>query len=230
MERKHRTSVFVLEVQEELELYEDSNCNYILFCSGHFFDSFLLVKLARLRRWFPVEEALRLLAIHKPVQCPYVNLLIQTSPVQCRIPLSHFSLASNSLPIFSQNVEPSNATPCPCKSSLNDTSSPSHYTQMNHYSNKDDINTNNNNKNSNANFHNFICKNCDVYSSDSEVAKDDSSNVMNSSNHYSPDVITTDVLSIETVCDNSESTTMMSNSECSKKSELLSLAKSSINS
>ncbi|XP_017493703.1 PREDICTED: diphosphoinositol polyphosphate phosphohydrolase 1-like, partial [Rhagoletis zephyria] len=45
-ERKHRTSVYVLQVGEELTEWEDCK--------------------ARLRRWFPLEEALRLLAVHKP--------------------------------------------------------------------------------------------------------------------------------------------------------------------
>ncbi|OTF74633.1 diphosphoinositol polyphosphate phosphohydrolase 1-like protein, partial [Euroglyphus maynei] len=58
-QRKHRTSVFVLEVHEELDDYEDSK--------------------SRKRCWFPVQEALKLLAIYKPVQCSYIKLMIQTS-------------------------------------------------------------------------------------------------------------------------------------------------------
>ena len=41
-----------------------------------FFDS-----LVRQRSWFPVEKALHLLSITKPVQCTYLNMFIRTSPV-----------------------------------------------------------------------------------------------------------------------------------------------------
>lgn len=56
-ERKHRTSVYILRVTQELEEWEDSK--------------------SRKRRWFAVEEALHLLAEHKPVQAHYVKLLIK---------------------------------------------------------------------------------------------------------------------------------------------------------
>ncbi|CAG2173688.1 unnamed protein product [Oppiella nova] len=56
-ERKHRTSVFVMHVTEELEEWEDSQ--------------------SRKRNWFSIEEALKLLAIHKPVQTTYVKLLVK---------------------------------------------------------------------------------------------------------------------------------------------------------
>lgn len=62
-ERKHRTSVFVLVVTEELEEWEDSQT------------------IGRKRKWFTIEEALNLLAIHKPVQTNYVKLLIKNDKV-----------------------------------------------------------------------------------------------------------------------------------------------------
>lgn len=57
LERKHRTSVYVLIVTEELEEWDDSK------------------SIGRKRKWFPIEEALDLLAVHKPVQVQYVKLL-----------------------------------------------------------------------------------------------------------------------------------------------------------
>ncbi|KAH9530069.1 Nudix hydrolase 3 [Dermatophagoides farinae] len=72
-QRKHRTSVFVLEVHEELDDYEDSK--------------------SRKRCWFPVQEALKLLAIYKPVQCTYIKLMIQTSSS----PKLHLLLSSDQL-------------------------------------------------------------------------------------------------------------------------------------
>ncbi|XP_054153256.1 diphosphoinositol polyphosphate phosphohydrolase 1-like [Oppia nitens] len=56
-ERKHRTSVFIMQVTEELEEWEDSE--------------------SRKREWFTVEEALRLLESHKPIQTTYVKLLVK---------------------------------------------------------------------------------------------------------------------------------------------------------
>ncbi|XP_055933190.1 diphosphoinositol polyphosphate phosphohydrolase 1-like isoform X1 [Argiope bruennichi] len=67
-ERKHRTSVFVLVVTEELDEWEDSKSIGSNF-SG------------RKRKWFPVEEALGLLSIHKPVQCSYLKLLTRNDKV-----------------------------------------------------------------------------------------------------------------------------------------------------
>ena len=82
LERKHRTSVYVLIVTEELEEWDDSK------------------SIGRKRKWFNIEEALDLLvslsiglsftsivndclvylllllqAVHKPVQVQYVKLL-----------------------------------------------------------------------------------------------------------------------------------------------------------
>ncbi|XP_067144061.1 diphosphoinositol polyphosphate phosphohydrolase 1 [Centruroides vittatus] len=62
-ERKHRTSVFVLVVTEELEEWEDSQT------------------IGRKRKWFTIDEALNLLAIHKPVQTNYVKLLVKNDKV-----------------------------------------------------------------------------------------------------------------------------------------------------
>jgi len=144
-EKKHRTSVFVLEVTEELQQYEDSN--------------------SRLRRWFPVEEALNLLKIHKPVQCSYLHLLIQTSPSLSKI-----------LPLCTE----SNTSSPSCLSS-----STSQYIHVNHYPcSRDAL--------SNSNIHTFICTR-DVYSTDSETTEDlldPSSNHYNNNN----DVNRTDVL------------------------------------
>jgi len=57
VERKHRTSVYVLIVTEELEEWDDSK------------------SIGRKRKWFNIDEALDLLAVHKPVQVQYVKLL-----------------------------------------------------------------------------------------------------------------------------------------------------------
>jgi len=57
VERKHRTSVYVLIVTEELEEWDDSK------------------SIGRKRKWFKIDEALDLLAVHKPVQVQYVKLL-----------------------------------------------------------------------------------------------------------------------------------------------------------
>ncbi|KAH8030121.1 hypothetical protein HPB51_006553 [Rhipicephalus microplus] len=62
-ERKHRTMVFILEVTEELEEWEDSK------------------NIGRKRKWFPIDEALRVLAVSKPVQCNYVKLLMKNDKV-----------------------------------------------------------------------------------------------------------------------------------------------------
>ncbi|RWS00323.1 diphosphoinositol polyphosphate phosphohydrolase 1-like protein, partial [Dinothrombium tinctorium] len=59
-ERKHRTSVYVLVVTQELEEWEDSK------------------NIGRRRKWCTISEALELLAVHKPVQCNYVKLLIRS--------------------------------------------------------------------------------------------------------------------------------------------------------
>ncbi|XP_022245377.1 diphosphoinositol polyphosphate phosphohydrolase 1-like isoform X2 [Limulus polyphemus] len=60
-ERKHRTSVYVLLVTEELEVWEESQSR------------------GRKRKWFPVQEAVKVLAEHKPVQCKYLKLLLKSN-------------------------------------------------------------------------------------------------------------------------------------------------------
>lgn len=58
-ERKHRTYVYVLIVTEVLEDWEDS------------------VNIGRKREWFTVEEAIKVLQYHKPVQASYFETLRQ---------------------------------------------------------------------------------------------------------------------------------------------------------
>lgn len=62
-ERKHRTSVYVLIVTEELEEWEDSK------------------SIGRKRKWFSLEEAFHALALHRPVQCNYLKLLVKNVKV-----------------------------------------------------------------------------------------------------------------------------------------------------
>lgn len=56
-ERKHRTEVFVMVVTEELPEWEDSR------------------SIGRQRKWFPLDEALKQLSLHKPVQLTYLQSL-----------------------------------------------------------------------------------------------------------------------------------------------------------
>ncbi|XP_038954445.1 diphosphoinositol polyphosphate phosphohydrolase 1 isoform X2 [Rattus norvegicus] len=58
-ERKHRTYVYVLIVTEVLEDWEDS------------------VNIGRKREWFKIEEAVKVLQYHKPVQASYFEALRQ---------------------------------------------------------------------------------------------------------------------------------------------------------
>ncbi|KAI4825548.1 hypothetical protein KUCAC02_021228 [Chaenocephalus aceratus] len=61
---KHRTYVYTLIVTETLEDWEDS------------------VKIGRKRKWFNVDEAIRVLQSHKPVHAEYLRRLTHTcSPV-----------------------------------------------------------------------------------------------------------------------------------------------------
>ncbi|KAK8721764.1 hypothetical protein OTU49_012554 [Cherax quadricarinatus] len=57
-ERGHRTSVYVLVVKEEMEEWDESKV------------------FGRKRKWFSMEEAVKQLAKHKPVQSSYVSLLL----------------------------------------------------------------------------------------------------------------------------------------------------------
>uniref|UniRef100_A0AAQ4QMQ9 diphosphoinositol-polyphosphate diphosphatase n=1 Tax=Gasterosteus aculeatus aculeatus TaxID=481459 RepID=A0AAQ4QMQ9_GASAC len=56
-ERKHRTFVYVLIVTELLEDWEDS------------------VNIGRKREWFKIDDAIRVLRCHKPVQATYFEAL-----------------------------------------------------------------------------------------------------------------------------------------------------------
>ncbi|KAM9006582.1 diphosphoinositol polyphosphate phosphohydrolase 1 isoform X1 [Sminthopsis crassicaudata] len=58
-ERKHRTYVYVLIVTEVLEDWEDS------------------VNIGRKRDWFKIEDAIKVLQNHKPVQASYFETLRQ---------------------------------------------------------------------------------------------------------------------------------------------------------
>ncbi|OXB73693.1 UNVERIFIED_CONTAM: hypothetical protein H355_017115 [Colinus virginianus] len=58
-DRKHRTYVYVLIVTEVLEDWEDS------------------VNIGRKREWFKIEDAIRVLQCHKPVQASYFETLRQ---------------------------------------------------------------------------------------------------------------------------------------------------------
>ncbi|KAL7639064.1 UNVERIFIED_CONTAM: hypothetical protein RMT77_010598 [Armadillidium vulgare] len=58
-ERGHRTSVYVLVVTKELEEWDESR------------------NLGRKRKWFSLEDAVKHLAKHKPVQSSYVSLLLR---------------------------------------------------------------------------------------------------------------------------------------------------------
>uniref|UniRef100_A0A8I5NT51 diphosphoinositol-polyphosphate diphosphatase n=1 Tax=Papio anubis TaxID=9555 RepID=A0A8I5NT51_PAPAN len=58
-ERKHRTYVYVLIVTEVLEDWEDS------------------VNIGRKREWFKIEDAVKVLQYHKPVQASYFETLRQ---------------------------------------------------------------------------------------------------------------------------------------------------------
>ncbi|XP_028967785.1 diphosphoinositol polyphosphate phosphohydrolase 1 isoform X1 [Galendromus occidentalis] len=57
LERRHRTQVFVLRVEELLDEWDDSK------------------SIGRKRKWFTVSEALEELTVSKPIQCNYVELL-----------------------------------------------------------------------------------------------------------------------------------------------------------
>uniref|UniRef100_A0A8D2QFC4 diphosphoinositol-polyphosphate diphosphatase n=1 Tax=Zonotrichia albicollis TaxID=44394 RepID=A0A8D2QFC4_ZONAL len=58
-DRKHRTYVYVLIVTEVLEDWEDS------------------VNIGRKREWFKIEDAIKVLQYHKPVQASYFETLRQ---------------------------------------------------------------------------------------------------------------------------------------------------------
>ncbi|KAG7523293.1 diphosphoinositol polyphosphate phosphohydrolase 3-beta-like [Solea senegalensis] len=64
-DRKHRTYVYTLIVTETLEDWEDS------------------VNIGRKRKWFPVDEALKVLQRHKPVHAEYLRQLPNTCSPTC---------------------------------------------------------------------------------------------------------------------------------------------------
>uniref|UniRef100_A0A3Q3QMD9 Uncharacterized protein n=1 Tax=Monopterus albus TaxID=43700 RepID=A0A3Q3QMD9_MONAL len=71
-DRKHRTYVFTLIVTETLEAWEDS------------------VTVGRKRKWFKVDEAIRVLQSHKPVHADYLHRLTNTcgpvcNPTNCNV-------------------------------------------------------------------------------------------------------------------------------------------------
>ncbi|XP_062276246.1 nudix (nucleoside diphosphate linked moiety X)-type motif 4a [Scomber scombrus] len=64
-DRKHRTYVYILIVTETLEDWEDS------------------VNIGRKRKWFKVDEAIRVLQSHKPVHAEYLRRLKNTCNPSC---------------------------------------------------------------------------------------------------------------------------------------------------
>lgn len=64
-DRKHRTYVYTLIVTEMLEDWEDS------------------VNIGRKRKWFKVDEAIRVLQSHKPVHAEYLRRLSDTCNPTC---------------------------------------------------------------------------------------------------------------------------------------------------
>ncbi|XP_078112844.1 nudix (nucleoside diphosphate linked moiety X)-type motif 4a [Sander vitreus] len=64
-DRKHRTYVYTLIVTETLEDWEDS------------------VNIGRKRKWFKVDEAIRVLQSHKPVHAEYLCRLTNTCNPAC---------------------------------------------------------------------------------------------------------------------------------------------------
>ncbi|CAB1412839.1 unnamed protein product [Pleuronectes platessa] len=64
-DRKHRTYVYTLIVTETLEAWEDS------------------VNIGRKRKWFKVDEAIRVLQSHKPVHAEYLLTLPNTCNPPC---------------------------------------------------------------------------------------------------------------------------------------------------
>ncbi|KAK2918001.1 hypothetical protein Q8A73_004747 [Channa argus] len=88
-DRKHRTYVYILIVTEMLEDWEDS------------------VNIGRKRKWFMVDEAIRILQSHKPVHAEYLRRLTNTCNPTCS-PLCN---TSNCHPPSSQ-VTDNNSSHC----------------------------------------------------------------------------------------------------------------------
>ncbi|XP_051917053.1 nudix (nucleoside diphosphate linked moiety X)-type motif 4a [Hippocampus zosterae] len=64
-DRKHRTHVYIIIVTEILEDWEDS------------------VNIGRKRKWFKVDEAIRVLQSHRPVQAEYLHTFKNTRNSTC---------------------------------------------------------------------------------------------------------------------------------------------------
>ncbi|XP_043943587.1 diphosphoinositol polyphosphate phosphohydrolase 2 isoform X2 [Protopterus annectens] len=84
--RKHRTYVYVLTVTEVLEHWEDS------------------VNIGRKREWFKIEDAIKVLQCHKPVQAEYLEKLkLDCSPTNGNTVVSSLS-DSNSIYVTSSQT------------------------------------------------------------------------------------------------------------------------------
>lgn len=95
-ERKHRTTVYLLIVDKELDEWEENT------------------KYGRVRKWFSLNEAIYELEQHKPVQVAYLNLLKGVSE-QSYLNLS--SISSIALPIQKSPSESSSCSPSNLSSS-----------------------------------------------------------------------------------------------------------------
>ncbi|XP_022657154.1 diphosphoinositol polyphosphate phosphohydrolase 3-alpha-like isoform X2 [Varroa jacobsoni] len=97
VERRHRTQVFVLQVRELLEEWDDSK------------------SIGRKRKWFTVADALEELAVSKPVQCNYVQLLANKTDSACCLPVAPESGEGATLSLRSSSGSGANAS-CGCTS------------------------------------------------------------------------------------------------------------------
>ncbi|XP_053652860.1 diphosphoinositol polyphosphate phosphohydrolase 1 isoform X2 [Cherax quadricarinatus] len=75
-ERGHRTSVYVLVVKEEMEEWDESKVFEMQSVGKHPILQWRTLFTGRKRKWFSMEEAVKQLAKHKPVQSSYVSLLL----------------------------------------------------------------------------------------------------------------------------------------------------------
>lgn len=140
----------------------------------------------RLRRWFSLEEALRLLLNHKPVQCTYITLMIKTSSTLQKSASHLLSLVEPHLKqnttlttaFFPPNI--TNSSSCKSTSTGTSTNPPptntERYLHVNHYPASG--------CSSNAHFNAFICSR-DVYSTDSDTAEDGALGLNEAPNHFS---------------------------------------------
>lgn len=84
-ERKHRTYVYVLIVTELLEDWEDS------------------VNIGRKRDWFKIDDAMRVLRCHKPVQATYFEALQGSCLTSNGTPLVVATIGGDLSPTYSIN-------------------------------------------------------------------------------------------------------------------------------